>query len=170
MIRKGKLFFIVALIISAFFSLILRLASLQIVKGDIFAEDAENLHNTTIKIRPERGQIFDRSGNPLALNVPCYSIFWRRTCDVIEKEKLKKLFTVVGKDWLHIEGKIDRGAKFIYLNRSADEEILDTIKKNLAIGIEWKEGKKRIYPCGEIASHILGFVGTDRGLEGIERD
>jgi cell division protein FtsI (penicillin-binding protein 3) len=170
MIRKGKLFFIAALVIGAFFSLILRLASLQIAKGDILAADAENLHSTTIKIRAERGLIFDRNGNPLTLNVPCYSVFWRKTSNVIEKEKLKEVFTVAGQDWSGIEEKIDRGANFIYLNRSADEEFLSIIKKKLTTGIEWKESKKRIYPCGELASHVLGFMGTDKGLEGIERD
>lgn len=170
MIRKRKLYFIIVLIIGILFSLIGRLVILQIVNGDNFALDAESLHNTTVKIQPKRGEIFDRNGKPLALNVPSYEIFWRRTADFIDKEKLSKLFTIVGEDWANIEQKITKGANFIYLNRSADEEILNSIKNNLTKGIEWKENKNRIYPCGKLASNILGFVGTDRGLEGIERD
>ncbi len=170
MVHKKKLFFITTLLIGAFFSLILRLVALQIMSGENLASDAENLHNTAIRIQAERGQIFDRNGNPLALNVPSYSIFWRRTSDIIDKQKLKELFNLAGQDWPGIEKKINRGANFIYLNRSADEEFFNVVKKNLTKGIEWEENKQRVYPCGKLASHILGFVGTDEGLEGIERD
>jgi cell division protein FtsI (penicillin-binding protein 3) len=170
MMRKGKLFTVAVLIIVAFFSLIWRLASLQIVQGETLAADARELHNTAVKVNAERGQIFDDDGNPLALNVPCYSVFWRRISENIEKDKLKKLFTSAGRDWPYIEEKIDRGARFIYLDRSADEDFLDLVKEVSAEGVEWKENRKRIYPCGQLASHILGFTGTDRGLEGVERD
>ncbi len=170
MIHRKKLFFVTVLLISAFSSLILRLLALQIMNGESLAGDAENLHNTIIKIQAKRGKIFDRKGSPLALNVPSYSIFWRRTSDVIDKEKLRELFSLAGQDWPLIEKKINGGTNFIYLNRSADEEFLNVVKKNLTTGIEWIGNERRVYPCGELASHILGFVGTDGGLEGIERD
>ncbi len=171
MINQRKLYFVVIIIIGTLLSLILRLVVLQIVNGNNFAQDANNLHNTTIKIQAKRGGIFDRNGNPLALNIPSYEIFWRRTCNVIDKEKLRELFTIAGQeDWSLVEEKIDGGANFIYLNRSANEETLSSIKKNLIKGIEWEENKNRIYPCGKLASNVLGFVGTDHGLEGIERD
>lgn len=168
--RKGKLFIIAVFILSAFLSLIWRLASLQILRGETLAADAQELHNTTIRVNAERGQIFDRNNNPLALNVPCYSVFWRRASEIIEKDKLKELFTSAGKDWSYIEAKIDDGARFIYLDRSADEKFLKQVKETSAKGVEWKENKKRVYPCGQLASHILGFTGTDEGLEGVERD
>ncbi len=170
MIVKRKLYLVVVLIICTLFSLVLRLVALQIVNGNNFAMDAENLHNTTIKIQAERGKIFDRNGSPLALNIPSYEIFWRRVSNTIDKEKLKELFTLAGQDWPSIAKRIDSGANFIYLNRSADEEFLNAVKQNLTRGIEWKENKNRVYPCGELAANIVGFVGSDYGLEGIERD
>lgn len=170
MIRKKQLFFITALIIGAFFSLILRLVALQIMSGENLASDAENLHNTIIKIQARRGKIFDRNGSPLALNIPSYEIFWRRISNVIDKEKLGELFTLAGQNWSDVEKKINRGTNFIYLTRSADEEFLNLVKKNLTTGIEWIENERRVYPCGKLASHVLGFVGTDGGLEGVEGD
>ncbi len=170
MIIKRKLYFVIIFLICMLFSLVLRLVTLQIVNGNDFVMDAENLHNTTIEIQAERGRIFDRNGNPLALNVPSYEIFWRRISDSIDKEKLKELFTLAGQDWASVEKKIDSGANFIYLDRFADESFLALIKKNITKGIEWKEHKNRIYPCGELAANVIGFVGTDQGLEGIERD
>ncbi|MDD5454739.1 MAG: penicillin-binding protein 2 [Candidatus Ratteibacteria bacterium] len=170
MVVKRKLYLVVIFIICTFSSLVLRLVALQIVNGDNFAMDANNLHNTTIKIQAERGKIFDRNGNPLALNVPSYEIFWRRTSNTIDKEKLKQLFVLAGQDWSNVEKKINSRANFIYLDRSADENFLNLVKKNLARGIEWTENKNRIYPCGELAANIVGFVGSDHGLEGIERD
>lgn len=170
MIIKRKLYFVIVFIICMLCSLVLRLVTLQIVNGNNFAMDAENLHNTTIKIQAERGRIFDKNGSPLALNVPSYEIFWRRTSNAIDKGKLKELFALAGQDWPSIEKRIDGGINFIYLNRSADEDFLNLVKKNLTKGVEWKENKNRIYPCGELAANIIGFVGTDHGLEGIERD
>ncbi|HIE43428.1 MAG TPA: penicillin-binding protein 2 [Candidatus Omnitrophica bacterium] len=169
MVHKGRVYFITVFLIAGFFVLIWRLAILQIIHGEAMSKRAEGLHTTTITIQSERGQIFDRKGVPLALNVPSYSIFWRRTQRPPEKEKLKILFTLVNKDWEHIERKIEQGAKFIYLARSAGQDYLKAVKENLTEGIEWKEGKKRFYPYGKLASHVIGFVGTDGGLEGIEK-
>ena len=170
MINKKKLYIILILISGALLSLVFRLVFLQIINGENFALKAENLHNTTIRVQSERGDIFDRNGNPLALNIPSYEVFWRRTSTTVDKDKLEELFTLMNHDWSSVEEKIDKGANFIYLSRSADESFLNLIKKQFTKGIEWTESKNRIYPGGKLASSILGFVGTDEGLEGIERD
>jgi len=170
MIGKTKIYGIVIFIICMLFSLVFRLVVLQILNSDKFALVAENLHNATIKIQPERGRIFDRNGNPLALNVPSYEIFWRRVSNIIDKNKLKEIFTLAGQDWTSIEERIDSGANFIYISRSVGEDFLNFVRENSVKGIEWKEHKNRVYPCGELAANIVGFMGTDGGLEGIEKD
>ena len=91
MFRKGRLIFVSFFMILCFASLIWRLANLQIVEGAKHTKSAENIHEATIKILPERGQICDRTGTPLALNAPSYEIFWRRIGDEIEKDKLTKI-------------------------------------------------------------------------------
>jgi len=169
MFRKGRFFTIILLLVGFFSLLIWKLTTLQILEGAVFAEKAQQLHKMRVRIPPIRGNILDKSGELLALNVPCYSIFWRKQSDVWEREKLRKAFLLVNKDWEQIEKKIYQGASFIYLARDADGQTLKSIKKIDAESIEWKERKKRSYPNGQLAANVVGFTDVDsKGLEGVE--
>ena len=60
---------------------------------------------------------------------------------------------------------------FCWVERKADAETANRIRSLNLRGIYFQKESKRFYPKGELASQIIGYVGTDdKGLSGIERE
>jgi len=119
-------------------------------------------------IYPNRGNIYDRNGSPLAINVQTWSIF------VIPKQvtrhSYKKLSKIVPKlTRKKLKGITKDRKRYTWLARkiSLTEDQVIQIKKIKGIYLE--PVPKRFYPNNELLSQILGFVGLDNtGLAGIE--
>ncbi|MBA2378993.1 MAG: hypothetical protein H0V76_05405, partial [Blastocatellia bacterium] len=145
-----------------------RLYVLQVVKGDYYAERAENQRIRYIPIPAPRGAIFDRNGNILVDSRPTFNV-------VISNEPLKKL---------DVETRIDDYARGLSLEPQFVVERLNAIKKqndfetlvlkdNASMqDIAWVESHaleypelrielqpQRFYPHGHYIAHVLGYVG-----------
>src|SRR5690606_20100543 len=124
-----------------------------------------------VKEYPNRGNILDRNGNPLAINVHVYSLFTnpkRKTPEYYAQ--LKELASIVPElSYKDLRAKINDRTKYTALARMIrlDETQLKKIRKLKAITVE--AHTKRVYPNKELLAQTLGFVGMDNdGLAGIE--
>jgi cell division protein FtsI/penicillin-binding protein 2 len=64
----------------------------------------------------------------------------------------------------------DRSKGFVYVARKADPAKAETLSKKEILGLGFYPEELRSYPQGSVASHVLGFAGTDNhGLDGLER-
>lgn len=145
-----------------------RLYYLQLVKGEYYAEKAENQRVRLIPIPAPRGAIFDRNGKILVDSRPTYNV-------TISNEPIKKI---------NVNDRIDDYAGGLNLEPQFVSERLSLIKKqndfetmvlkeNASIqDISWVESHnlefpelrvelqpQRFYPLGTILSHVLGYVG-----------
>lgn len=145
-----------------------RLYYLQIVKGDYYAERAENQRIRLIPIPAPRGAIFDRNGKILVDSRPTFNV-------VISNEPLKEI---------NINDRVDSYAQGLNLESQLVVERLNAIKKqndfetlvlkdNATMeDIAWVEAHsleypelrielqpQRFYPHGTILAHVLGYVG-----------
>jgi penicillin-binding protein 2 len=144
-----------------------RLAYLQIVEGSRNQEMADENRIRLIPRPPERGKIFDRKGRLLATNIITESLFlwpiarnkpeWPRTIDLVSqilkipKEKLLRQINQAGANSLS-RIRIAKGltpAQVIALEERQSE----------MVGIEIDREFIRAYPNGEIAAHVLGYIG-----------
>ena len=122
------------------------------------------------KIYPNRGNIYDREGSSLAINIQTYSIFtipknvndgissYIRLSEIVPNLSLKK-----------IQRKIYKRKRYTWLSRkiSLSEGQVKQIKELKGIYIE--AVPKRLYPNQSLLSQSLGFVGLDnKGLAGLE--
>lgn len=116
----------------------------------------------------DRGSIYDGRGEPLALSITTYSVFLDPGVEGFEPGSLDKLTPYIGKAKVQaLDKRLDRRFYWIkrYLERSEAEEIV----KNCGKGFYIREERKRIYPKGNMLSHLLGFCDQDGwGLAGIE--
>src|SRR5262249_33608199 len=63
----------------------------------------------------------------------------------------------------------DRSSGFAYLARKVDPTVAAKVEKAHIAGISTVPTSKRLYPQGELASQVIGAVGTDnQGLTGLE--
>lgn len=127
----------------------------------------------------KRGTIYARDMTPLAITVIRYSI----CCDptlVKDRDKtalvLSSILNEPYKDIiknLHPSRDGNRAIRFRWIKRDVDaqvaERLLQALRKEKLNGIFVSREARRIYPCGRLASQLIGFVNVDGTVkEGIE--
>jgi len=116
-----------------------------------------------------RGEIVDSQGIILAVDTARFEVYLRGSTYKASPKQQEKLSQI-----LNISpNKISKAKKSQHLTRLASFANLAQVRqiKQLRIkGIELAPKNQRIYPQGELAAHILGFVGWDsNGKTGIEK-
>lgn len=156
-------------IIFSFVLVSLRLADLMIIDHKRLAEKAQRQHIKVEDIQVRRGTIFDRRGRELALNLELESLYCDPEALIADKEDIKKLGSLVNKEPRRILAKIPDEGRFVWIKRKLSPEIADKVRDLDIEGLGFVTEAKRVYPKGELASHIIGFVGIDnQALEGVE--
>ena len=122
---------------------------------------AEQTFFQRISLPAERGIIYDRYGNPLALNWPTIDLLQK-----VETDTLPRVFRQMGlkpKRSPLLKKRMAVPLKF-HLSDTL-EPIVQKYTKLLRATPSWT----RIYPAGPATSSLLGMLGNDnRGLDGVE--
>ena len=156
-------------IIFSFVMVVLRLTDLMIINHKRLAERAKQQHVKVENVPERRGIIFDRMGREIALNLDLESLYGDPESLNLTNEDIKKLALVVKKEPRVILSKIPEGGRFAWIERKLGPEAAEKIRALDIKGLGLRPEAKRYYPNGDLASHILGFVGIDnQALEGIE--
>lgn len=152
--------------------LISRLGYWQFVKGEQLRSEAAQQQTMDSIVTSKRGIIYDRNGKILAQSVSVQTV----TASPAEvrkskkaKETAEKLAKILDMDADELEEKITKKTSYEIIKRKVDNEQAEKIRKADLDGIHLVEDSKRTYPYGSLASHVIGFVGTDnQGLAGTE--
>ena len=171
-LEKGVRFRIrlIGVVFTLCFALVaIRAFDLQVLQGQQWDERAERQHQKVIPLTPQRGTIFDRNGEELAVSVDVDSVY-------VEPGKLrhpsgttKSLARVLGLSTGTIKAKLKGSKNFVWLKRQIAPSQSDQIKAMKLDGVGMIKEHRRFYPNSNIAGHLLGFTGLDpKGLEGLE--
>ena len=169
--RNGLLFSIIVL-----FALIFRVGWIQFVNGGELQTLAYEQQTLDRKINPKRGTIYDRNKNKLAVSSTVYTITITPTnIEEENKEKVaKEISDIFNLDYETILKKVKKRSSIETVAKKQDKELVDKLSKwmienKIEKGINIDEDTKRFYPYNNLASHIVGFCGSDnQGLGGIE--
>ncbi|MBO5496028.1 MAG: penicillin-binding protein, partial [Oscillospiraceae bacterium] len=177
MLRRGA--FLAAVFGVGVFALLLaRLYQLQIVDHEQYESMAirQQLRSTPGAL--ERGKIYDRNGNVLAVSATVDNVYLSPAEIETNGEDrtliARELSKILGLDEKEIYEKSgQQGSWYVTLARQVEREQADAIRRfkseNNIRGVRLESDSKRYYPNGRLACHLLGFVGVDNtGLEGIE--
>ncbi len=143
-----------------------RLFYLQVLRHEDLGEQAESNRTAIIPIVPNRGLILDRNGVVLATNYSAYTleITPSRVSDV--EATIDELATVVDiqhRDRRRFKKMRDESRSFESLpirTRLTDEEVARFAAQRYRFpGVEIKARLFRNYPFGELASHVIGYIG-----------
>jgi len=161
---------IVALV--CFLLLGVRLAYLQIVRHDDLLEQAENNRTAVLPTVPPRGTILDRNGVVLASNYSAYTleITPSKVSDLEATiDALGELVEIQGKDRRRFKRLREESRSFDSLpirTRLSDEEVARFSAQRYRFpGVEIKARLFRQYPYGELASHVVGYIGRINAKE-----
>ncbi len=146
---------------------------IQVINSKKLLEYSKSQIFREVKVYPNRGNIYDRNGSPLAINIQTYSIFTIPK-NVKDRSTYRKLAKIVPQlKYSVIKSKIFKRTRYTWLAR----KILltkDQVKKIKKIGSDYggiyiESVPKRIYPNHELLAQTLGVVGIDNtGLSGLE--
>lgn len=163
-IRLFGAFFILAfLLISA------RAYYLQMVLGPDLQERAEQQHQQVVKLTPQRGAIYDRNGDELALSLSAESLYADPRQIGQPDEVAEKLAGIIDLPKKKIQKKLKSGRGFVWLDRRLAPEKVEKIRQLKIAGLHFVSEHKRYYPLSQIAAQVIGFTGVDpKGLEGLE--
>jgi cell division protein FtsI (penicillin-binding protein 3) len=126
---------------------------------------------STVVLSGERGSIFDRSGQELAVSIPQTTI-WADPHEVTDvTQEADALAPVLGLDPASLQAKLSSDADFVYLARKVDDATAAKVKNLNQAGIFSLPESKRFLPDGDLAAPVIGTVGTDNtGLSGLEQE
>lgn len=175
-IRNKKRLTVLLLIVFLGVIIILgRLFYIQIIKGNYYKEKAYTQQTKDRQIAASRGTIYDSNGEVLALSVSTNTLTVAPTnISTDKKTKIAEdLAEILNKDVDDILSKLNKKTSLVTIATNVEKEkaerISEYISNNKIKGMYLDEATKRVYPYGQILSHVLGFVGTDnQGLSGLE--
>lgn len=166
----------------------LRLVYLQVVAADELSSLAESQRVRTESVQAQRGTIYDRSGQTLAVSVVSYDVFVDP--ELLESENASEVADLLadktGGDSAEYGAKIARGGRYQLLAKRITSDVRDAIEDAIASDdedsdatAEYKEQARaaigyemhyaRRYPNGPVGAQILGYVGgEDAGSAGLE--
>ncbi|HOG07452.1 MAG: penicillin-binding transpeptidase domain-containing protein [Syntrophales bacterium] len=166
---RFRLASLMAVFLVLFIALVSRAFQLQILSGTTLKSLAERQHVKTLQVPPERGIIFDRNGEKLAVSVMADSVCADPAKITRAGDTAAKLAAILDQDAGQIRRKLSRKGNFCWIARRIPPDRAARVVALNIDGVFLIQEPKRFYPSGELAGHLLGFVGTDAsGLEGIE--
>ena len=154
----------------------IRIAYIQLIQGEELQTLAYVQQTLDRTINSKRGTIYDANGEVLAMSATVETITINPTNIANEnKEKVaKSLSEIFELDYETVLKKVNKKTSIETIVKKAEKEKTDILRNwmnenNIVSGINIDEDTKRYYPNATLASHIIGFTGSDnQGLDGIE--
>lgn len=169
--------FVRVAVLVAFSLLIARLVYLQIVRHEDLAQQAESNRTAVVPIVPNRGLILDRNGVVLATNDSVYTleITPSKVGDLEDTiDRLSSLIQITSRDRRRFQKVLEESRNFDSVpirTRLSDIELANFAAQSFEFpGVAINARLTRNYPFGELASHVIGYVGriNQREKEHIE--
>ena len=154
----------------AFAGVTVRLAHLQVVAPEAYAERGMAQRLRTVELPAQRGSIFDRNGNELALSVRQQTVWADPQLVADPQAAARALAPVLGVDQAALRARLDDPqARFVYLARQVDDETAEAVSALDLDGVALLDEPRRFRPAGDLAASVLGHVDLDnQGLSGLE--
>lgn len=146
--------------------IIFNLALIQICQRSFFAELAHKQYDITFTSNPVRALIYDRHGNPLAINKDSIAAFITPN----KLEKKEQLIAFLKKEFPQAAQRLAAHStdNFMYIQRQLSEEQIEKIQQSGLADIHMLCEPCRFYPVLS-ASPVVGITDIDtHGLCGIE--
>jgi penicillin-binding protein 2 len=163
---RTRLLAAAAFVLFAFGLLAARLVYLQVYRHDDLSAQAENNRIAVVPIVPNRGLIVDRNGVVLANNYSAYTleITPSKVADLDATiDQIAQIIEVQPRDRKRFKRLMEETKSFESLpirTKLTDEEVARfTAQRFRFAGVDIKARLFRNYPMGELASHLIGYIG-----------
>ncbi|MCB8746011.1 penicillin-binding protein 2 [Rhodoferax sp. U2-2l] len=149
-----------------------RLVYLQVTRHDDLMAQAENNRTAIVPIVPNRGLITDRNGVVLATNYSAYTleVTPSKVANLEQTiDALAQLIEITPRDRRRFKKLREEAKSFESLplrSRLSDDEVARFGAQRYRFpGVDIKARLFRNYPFGEVASHVVGYIGRINAAE-----
>lgn len=169
---SGRRLRLAAAAIAALFLLLAgRLVQLQGFQSHSYAEMAERQRTHIVAQPATRGEIRDRLGNVLAVDVDANDVYAQPPKISDAPGEAAKLAPVLHQEMNDLLVKLYSREPFVYIAHDVDPDLGRAVTALNLKGIGVLPQQKRLYPDGGLAANVLGTVGLDgNGLAGLESE
>ena len=150
--------------------LVARLFYLQILAGSVYGHAALAEQYARLPLPPVRGTITDRNGRVLALETPGEALWAMPRSMRDPRAMARSLAPILGESSAKLRKVLSSRLAFVWLSYHVTEEQAARIQAlGTYDGLGLQPVSWRIYPQGDLAGSVIGFVGVDQnGLAGVE--
>lgn len=166
--RKRYIWLVLAVVLF-FLILIVRLAYLQLIKGDSFLLLSQQNFVQERVVPTFRGRIFDTDGKRLAENKPAYNVYITPAFLTNPENTLVKLegyLNLSEKQSLRLQHSYEKSYGLLRFREilvksdiSRDQLALLESHKLMLPGVSIRPGPKRYYNYDDLFAHVIGYVG-----------
>lgn len=152
-----------------FLAIFARLYYFQVIEYVDLLARAQRQQQRTIEVAPERGVIYDRQMNPLAMSLAVDSVY-AVPSELTDPKMVASLVSqVLNVDQDELLDHFETMHSFCWVKRRVTPAEADRIRDLNLKGIYFQRETKRFYPKSDLAAQAIGYVGLDdKGLGGIE--
>ena len=152
-----------------------RLAQLQVVDHEQYRQQARLMHMSEETLFDRRGALLDRNGYPLAASEDTFDVLVEnRAWDDLERaaQAAQELCTITAVPPEQMVQEVAGSEIFeVSVARNLNYEQALAVRELGLRGVRLVKSSHRVYPEGNVAAQLLGFVGRDNvGLTGLESD
>jgi cell division protein FtsI (penicillin-binding protein 3) len=150
---------------------IVALVALRILWLAAFGDHAGRKIGLTTLV-PERGDIVDRDGQPLARTIDAWIIAVHPNKVIGDKLELARKLSVLMPERTQEQyfALLRSGKSFFYLRRRASPALVEAVNAIGDPGLAIQQEPDRLYPQTSLAAHVIGYTDIDgHGVAGMER-
>ncbi len=154
--------------------IVLNLFYIQIIRHNYYKQQAYDEQVAKFVLPAKRGQIYARDGSsviPLVLNEPVY-IAYADPQQVKDKQNLiDTMNSIAGGNMVkdYKTGLDNKKLRYVVLARGLKHDQAELLKQKNLAGVGLTASDRRVYPEGQLASQLLGYVNDEgKGQYGAE--
>ena len=174
---KKRIIIVLIIVNIIWIILISKVGIIQLAQSSKWTKKAEEQRSSSRTVIANRGTIYDSSGVIILAKSSSVETVTISPANIPKDKKedvAKILSEIFDLDYEKILKRVNRYTSIENVARRVEKEKTDMLRKwmeqnNYFSGINIDEDTKRFYPYGTLASHVIGFIGSDnQGLDGIE--
>lgn len=164
---------LITFVFGAYSFLLFHLYGLQVKSGEIYQAQAESQNAAAFLTVSKRGSIYftdkEEARVPAAINKDFPQIYAVPKFVTDPAAAAALLGTVLNQSEAELKKILSKNSGYALLQKKASESLVTRTKDLGVKGVYVQEVSERLYPFGDLASHVLGFVGlneSDNGSSG----
>ena len=168
-VARNRLIVPVFLFVLGFSVLLVRLVSIGLFED--ISDQVVRARSAQVEIVRDRVDILDRNGIVMATNLPAPSLAVRPRLITDPEEAADRIVAVLPElNRTRVLNKLKSSRHFLYLRRNLSPTQVWQINALGYPGLILEQAEKRVYPQGNLASHVLGYVDVDNKPQaGVEK-